>query len=128
MNRNTMNSDKTSRDILIGHGSAGNNVEGAANNDLQHEDETPVEDWSTAGIGNAFLFGKVMTANPDLLLRTCAPAGICSRITVSSFLQSALPLVIFTVVTPQPASVPIITGIMFCATVEVKPIGQTTPA
>ena len=68
MNRNTMNSDKTSRDILIGHGSAGNNVEGAANNDLQHEDETPVEDWSTAGIGNAFLFGKVMTANPDLLL------------------------------------------------------------
>ena len=26
------------------------------------------EEWSTAGIGNAFLFGKVMTANPDLLL------------------------------------------------------------
>lgn len=26
------------------------------------------EEWSTAGIGNAFLFGKVMTANLDLLL------------------------------------------------------------
>ena len=26
------------------------------------------EEWSKAGIGNAFLFGKVMTANPDLLL------------------------------------------------------------
>ena len=29
---------------------------------------SPFEEWSTAGIGNAFLFGKVMTANPDLLL------------------------------------------------------------
>ena len=35
---------------------------------LQHQDERPVEEWSSAGIGNAFLFGKVMTANPDLLL------------------------------------------------------------
>jgi len=60
-----MNSDKTSRDILIGHGSAGNNVEGAANNDLQHEDETPVEDWSTAGIGNAFLFGGLLATLPE---------------------------------------------------------------
>ena len=33
-----------------------------------NEDERLTEDWLTAGIGNAFLFGKVMTANPDLLL------------------------------------------------------------
>ena len=32
------------------------------------EPENPFEEWSSAGIGNAFLFGKVMTANPDLLL------------------------------------------------------------
>ena len=30
--------------------------------------ERAFEEWSSAGIGNAFLFGKVMTANPDLLL------------------------------------------------------------
>ena len=28
--------------------------------------ESAFEEWSTAGIGNAFLFGKVMTANRDL--------------------------------------------------------------
>ena len=33
---------------------------------FRHENE--YEEWSTAGIGNAFLFGKVMTANPNLLL------------------------------------------------------------
>lgn len=32
------------------------------------EYESAFEEWSTAGIGNAFLFGKVMTANRDLLL------------------------------------------------------------
>ena len=40
----------------------------AAYSDVACGDERPVEDWSTIGIGNAFLFGKVMTANPDLLL------------------------------------------------------------
>ena len=68
MNRNTMNIDKTSKDISTGQGSIGSNVKSTAHHDPQHEDERPVEDWSTAGIGNAFLFGKVMTANPDLLL------------------------------------------------------------
>ena len=68
MNRNTMNIDKTSKDISTGQGSIGSNVKSTAHHEPQHEDERPVEDWSTAGIGNAFLFGKVMTANPDLLL------------------------------------------------------------
>ena len=63
-----MNIDKTSKDISTGQGSIGSNVKSTAHHEPQHEDERPVEDWSTAGIGNAFLFGKVMTANPDLLL------------------------------------------------------------
>ena len=36
--------------------------------EVQAENEKPFEEWSSAGIGNAFLFGKVMTSNPDLLL------------------------------------------------------------
>ena len=32
------------------------------------EYENAYEEWSTAGIGNTFLFGKVMTSNPNLLL------------------------------------------------------------
>ena len=32
------------------------------------EYENAYEEWSTAGIGNSFLFGKVMTSNPNLLL------------------------------------------------------------
>ena len=32
------------------------------------EEDIVFEEWSSAGIGNAFLFGKVMTSNPDLLL------------------------------------------------------------
>ena len=36
--------------------------------EAQAENEKPFEEWSSAGIGNAFLFGKVMTSNPDLLL------------------------------------------------------------
>ena len=30
--------------------------------------QTAEERWNSAGIGNAFIFGKVMSANPDLLL------------------------------------------------------------
>ena len=36
--------------------------------EVQAGSENPFEEWSSAGIGNAFLFGKVMTSNPDLLL------------------------------------------------------------
>ncbi len=36
--------------------------------DMTEETVKAFEKWSTAGIGNAFLFGKVMTANTDLLL------------------------------------------------------------
>ena len=36
--------------------------------DITEETVKAFEKWSTAGIGNAFLFGKVMTANTDLLL------------------------------------------------------------
>ena len=35
---------------------------------LPFEYENAYEEWSTAGIGNTFLFGKVMTSNPNLLL------------------------------------------------------------
>ena len=35
---------------------------------LPFEYENAYEEWSTAGIGNTFLFGKVMTSNPSLLL------------------------------------------------------------
>jgi predicted transposase/invertase (TIGR01784 family) len=36
--------------------------------DMTEETVRAFEKWSTAGIGNAFLFGKVMTSNTDLLL------------------------------------------------------------
>ena len=32
------------------------------------KEQTAEERWNSAGIGNAFIFGKVMSANPDLLL------------------------------------------------------------
>ena len=32
------------------------------------KEQTAEERWNNAGIGNAFIFGKVMSANPDLLL------------------------------------------------------------
>ena len=35
---------------------------------VSFEYENAYEEWSTAGIGNTFLFGKVMTSNPNLLL------------------------------------------------------------
>ena len=70
---------------------------------LQHQDERPVEEWSSAGIGNAFLFGKVMTANPDLLLellftflRLCLVLGLqgcqilCRLGILGHFLQDLL--------------------------------------
>ncbi len=40
----------------------------AAERNLPFEYENAYEEWSTAGIGNTFLFGKVMTSNPNLLL------------------------------------------------------------
>ena len=40
----------------------------AAERAVSFKHENAYEEWSTAGIGNAFLFGKVMTANPNLLL------------------------------------------------------------
>ena len=40
----------------------------AAENAVSFEYVSAYEEWSTAGIGNTFLFGKVMTSNPNLLL------------------------------------------------------------
>ena len=34
----------------------------------ESKEQTAEERWNSAGIGNAFIFGKVMSANPDLLL------------------------------------------------------------
>ena len=44
------------------------NENNAAERNVPFEYENAYEEWSTAGIGNAFLFGKVMTSNPNLLL------------------------------------------------------------
>ena len=40
----------------------------ASERNVPFEYENAYEEWSTAGIGNTFLFGKVMTSNPNLLL------------------------------------------------------------
>ena len=40
----------------------------AAESAVSFEYVSAYEEWSTAGIGNTFLFGKVMTSNPNLLL------------------------------------------------------------
>ena len=40
----------------------------AAERNMPFEYENAFEEWSIAGIGNTFLFGKVMTSNPNLLL------------------------------------------------------------
>ncbi len=44
------------------------NEKNAAERNEPFEYENAYEEWSTAGIGNTFLFGKVMTSNPNLLL------------------------------------------------------------
>lgn len=53
MNKNTMTSTSE---------------QNAAERNVPFEYENAYEEWSTAGIGNTFLFGKVMTSNPNLLL------------------------------------------------------------
>lgn len=44
------------------------NDRNAIERNVPFEYENAYEEWSTAGIGNSFLFGKVMTSNPNLLL------------------------------------------------------------
>ena len=46
----------------------GTSQKNAAERNMPFEYENAYEEWSTAGIGNTFLFGKVMTSNPNLLL------------------------------------------------------------
>ena len=46
----------------------GTSQKNSAERDMPFEYENAYEEWSTAGIGNTFLFGKVMTSNPNLLL------------------------------------------------------------
>ena len=45
-----------------------NTITSTREKNLPFEYENAYEEWSTAGIGNTFLFGKVMTSNPNLLL------------------------------------------------------------
>ena len=45
-----------------------NTIISTRENDVPFEYENAYEEWTTAGIGNTFLFGKVMTSNPNLLL------------------------------------------------------------
>ena len=46
----------------------GTSQKNAAERNMPFKYENAYEEWSTAGIGNTFLFGKVMTSNPNLLL------------------------------------------------------------
>ena len=46
----------------------GTSQKNAAERNMPFEYENAYEEWSTAGIGNTFLFGKVMTSNPNLIL------------------------------------------------------------
>ena len=45
-----------------------NTITSTREKNVPFEYENAYEEWSTAGIGNTFLFGKVMTSNPNLLL------------------------------------------------------------
>lgn len=45
-----------------------NTITSIREKNVPFEYENAYEEWSTAGIGNTFLFGKVMTSNPNLLL------------------------------------------------------------
>ena len=45
-----------------------NTITSIREKNVPFEYENAYEEWSTAGIGNTFLFGKVMTSNPSLLL------------------------------------------------------------
>ena len=51
--------DDINQGIILEDGLSG--VHGSPNADVNKE-------WSEAGIGNAFIFGKVMASNPDLFL------------------------------------------------------------
>ena len=45
-----------------------NTITSTREKNVPFEYENAYEEWSTAGLGNTFLFGKVMTSNPNLLL------------------------------------------------------------